>query len=141
MDPVIGRDDEILTRGAGVIPQDKNNPVLDRRTGEWENRHRGRTGARIVNGDAPEGLKNKRVMRPGYGRIDCRHEVSRGNSKTVLKAVLKEVTKKGGQIILFIDELHTVVGAGAAEGAVDASNLLKPALARRTALRRGDDPG
>ena len=84
---------------------------------------------RIVNGDIPESLKNKRVMSLDMGALIAGTKY-RGEFEDRLKAVLKEVSEKEGQIILFIDELHTVVGAGAAEGAVDASNLLKPALAR-----------
>ncbi|MDY0187992.1 MAG: ATP-dependent chaperone ClpB [Syntrophus sp. (in: bacteria)] len=128
-DPVIGRNDEIRRILQVLSRRTKNNPVLIGEPGVGKTAIVEGLAQRIVNGDVPETLKNKRVVGLDIGALVAGAKY-RGEFEDRLKAVLKEVTSAQGEIILFIDEIHTVVGAGAAEGAVDASNMLKPALAR-----------
>src|SRR2546426_1174615 len=129
LDPVIGRDEEIR-RVIQVLPRrTKNNPVLIGEPGVGKTAIVEGLAQRIVAGDVPEGLKGKRLMALDIGAIVAGSKY-RGEFEDRLKAVLKEITESDGQIIGFIDELNTIVGAGAAEGAVDAANLLKPQLAR-----------
>jgi len=129
LDPVIGRDDEIRRVIQVLSRRTKNNPVLIGEPGVGKTAIVEGLALRIVNGDVPEGLKEKRLVALDLGALVAGAKF-RGEFEDRLKAVLKEVTDAAGQIILFIDELHTLVGAGAAEGAMDASNMLKPALAR-----------
>jgi ATP-dependent Clp protease ATP-binding subunit ClpB len=129
LDPVIGRDDEIRRIVQVLSRRTKNNPVLIGEPGVGKTAIVEGLAQRIVAGDVPETLKDKRVVALDMGALIAGAKY-RGEFEDRLKAVLKEVTDAQGQIILFIDEMHTLVGAGAAEGAVDASNMLKPALAR-----------
>jgi len=129
LDPVIGRDDEIRRIIQVLSRRTKNNPVLIGDPGVGKTAIVEGLAGRIVSGDIPETLKGKRVLALDIGQLIAGAKY-RGEFEERLKAVLKEVTSAAGEIILFIDEMHTLVGAGAAEGAVDASNMLKPALAR-----------
>ncbi len=129
LDPVIGRDDEIRRVVQVLSRRTKNNPVLIGEPGVGKTAIVEGLAQRIIQGDIPETLKNKRVVALDMGALVAGAKY-RGEFEDRLKAVLKEVTDSEGEIILFIDEMHTIVGAGAAEGAVDASNMLKPALAR-----------
>jgi ATP-dependent Clp protease ATP-binding subunit ClpB len=129
VDPVIGRDEEIRRVIQVLSRRTKNNPVLIGEPGVGKTAIAEGLAQRVIRGDVPEGLKNKRIMALDLGALIAGAKF-RGEFEERLKAVLKEVTDAQGEIILFIDELHTVVGAGAAQGAMDASNMLKPMLAR-----------
>jgi ATP-dependent Clp protease ATP-binding subunit ClpB len=129
LDPVIGRDEEIRRVIQVLSRRTKNNPVLIGEPGVGKTAIVEGLAQRVVSGDVPEGLKNRRIVALDMGALVAGAKF-RGEFEERLKAVLKEVQDATGEIILFIDELHTVIGAGAAEGAMDASNLLKPMLAR-----------
>jgi ATP-dependent Clp protease ATP-binding subunit ClpB len=129
LDPVIGRDDEIRRVIQVLSRRTKNNPVLIGEPGVGKTAIAEGLAQRIVSGDVPEGLRDRRVISLDVGALIAGSKY-RGEFEDRLKAVLKEIADADGAIILFIDELHTIVGAGAAEGAVDAANLLKPMLAR-----------
>ncbi|MFV0388945.1 MAG: ATP-dependent chaperone ClpB [Pyrinomonadaceae bacterium] len=131
LDPVIGRDDEIRRTIQILSRRRKNNPVLIGEPGVGKTAIVEGLAQRIISGDIPETLKNKRLVSLDLGAMLAGAKY-RGEFEDRLKAVLKEIERSDGQIILFIDELHTLVGAGASEGAIDASNMLKPALARGT---------
>ncbi len=129
IDPVIGRDNEIRRVMQVLLRRTKNNPVLIGEPGVGKTAIVEGLARRIISGDVPESLKNKRIIAMDIGAMVAGAKF-RGEFEDRLKAFLKEVTDSQGEIILFIDELHTIVGAGAAEGSVDASNMLKPMLAR-----------
>lgn len=129
LDPVIGRDEEIRRVIQILSRRTKNNPALIGEPGVGKTAAVEGLAQRIVNGDVPEGLKNKKLIQLDMGALVAGAKY-RGEFEERLKAVLKEITESSGEIILFIDEMHTVVGAGAAEGAMDAGNMLKPMLAR-----------
>ncbi|HVC63935.1 MAG TPA: Clp protease N-terminal domain-containing protein, partial [Candidatus Dormibacteraeota bacterium] len=129
LDPVIGRDEEIRRVIQVLSRRTKNNPVLIGEPGVGKTAIVEGLAQRIVAGDVPEGLRNKRLVAVDIGSMVAGSKY-RGEFEDRLKAVLREITESNSEIICFIDELHTLVGAGAAEGAVDAANMLKPALAR-----------
>ena len=129
IDPIIGRDDEIRRAMQVLSRRTKNNPVLIGEPGVGKTAIAEGLAMRIVNGDVPESLRNKKLLSLDMGALIAGAKY-RGEFEERLKAVLSEVTSAAGEIILFIDEMHTLVGAGKADGAMDASNLLKPALAR-----------
>src|SRR5213082_3770679 len=129
LDPVIGRDDEIRRTIQVLARRTKNNPVLIGEPGVGKTAIVEGLARRIISGDVPESLKRKKIIAMDIGSMVAGAKF-RGEFEDRLKAFLKEVTDSQGEIVLFIDELHTIVGAGAAEGSIDASNMLKPMLAR-----------
>ena len=131
LDPVVGRDDEIRRTIQVIARRTKNNPVLIGDTGVGKTAIAEGLALRIINGDIPETLKDKKLLSLDLGSIVAGAKF-RGEFEERLTSLLDEITRAAGEIILFIDELHTLVGTGAAEGSLDASNMLKPALARGT---------
>src|SRR5207248_3824306 len=129
LDPVVGRDDEIRRVIQVLSRRTKNNPVLIGEPGVGKTAIVEGLARRIVEGDVPEGLRDRRLIALDIGAMVAGSKY-RGEFEDRLKAVLKEIAEAKGQIVVFIDELHTIVGAGAAEGAMDAGNMLKPMLAR-----------
>jgi ATP-dependent Clp protease ATP-binding subunit ClpB len=129
MDPVIGREDEIRRVMQVLMRRTKNNPVLIGEPGVGKTAIAEGIAIRIIQGDVPEGLRTKQIVALDMGALVAGTSF-RGQFEERLKAIVKEVADSNGEIILFIDELHTLVGAGAAQGSVDAANILKPALAR-----------
>src|SRR5207237_1764996 len=129
IDPVIGRDEEVRRTIQVLSRRTKNNPVLIGEPGVGKTAIVEGLAQRIVNGDVPESLQDKKLLALDMGALVAGAKY-RGEFEERLKAVLQEVTSAAGAYILFIDEMHTIVGAGRAEGSMDASNLLKPALAR-----------
>ena len=129
LDPVIGRDEEVRRVMQVLSRRTKNNPVIIGEPGVGKTAIVEGLAQRIISGDTPETLKNKKVLSLDLGAMLAGAKY-RGEFEDRLKAVLKEIDEAAGTVILFIDELHTIVGAGNAQGAIDASNMLKPALAR-----------
>src|SRR5690606_26360783 len=129
IDPIIGRDEEIRRAMQVLSRRTKNNPVLIGEPGVGKTAIAEGLALRIIDGDVPESLRDKRLMALDMGALIAGSKY-RGEFEERLKAILKEIEAAAGEIVLFIDELHTLVGAGKTDGAMDAANLIKPALAR-----------